>query len=111
MSDLSVATLKQLMHSTTDIQTGKRFRWNTTVAVAAPGVPGGLLQVPDQSSIRRATHLHPLRTRRALLAKLNPGIDLEIALRYYAAQPEIREPFRLLECPPRSRPSPLAALA
>jgi hypothetical protein len=58
------------MKITTDLYTGKPFRWNTTVLHRAPD--GKLTTVPARSTSRSSTWLHPSRVPAALLAELNP---------------------------------------
>jgi hypothetical protein len=54
------------MRTTTDIYTGKRFRWNETVIERDSG-----LLTPGRATTRSATHLHPSRVPRRLLVELN----------------------------------------
>jgi len=57
------------MKTTTDIYTGKPFRWNSTVGhVSADGIK---TIVPARYTSRTATWLHPSRVKPELLAKLN----------------------------------------
>lgn len=96
------------MRSTTDLQTGKQFRWNGTVFVRVPGGSAKGLHVPSRDTRSNATNLHPLRVRHALLQELNAGLELEQILallaRFRADEPELAaiEPKR------RGRPSGLA---
>lgn len=59
------------MRRTIDMQTGKPFRWNTTVVYATKD--GRNIIVPARMGTRTATHLHPDRVPPSLLAALNPA--------------------------------------
>jgi hypothetical protein len=57
-------TNRAKMRSTTDTLTGTRFRWNNVAFFKG-------LNVPEQCLKRSTMELHPARTPRALLVKLN----------------------------------------
>ncbi|HTI78963.1 MAG TPA: hypothetical protein VL614_00780 [Acetobacteraceae bacterium] len=74
--------------TTTDLSTGKTFRWNTTAFL--PLSDDTHIQVPARSSARNVVHLHPLNTPIKVLAELNPGEHSArkvILAHGYAAQP------------------------